>query len=150
VRGDGITLCRRRVRLVEGAKGGGATKAILVAEDDSAARALVKDALSEVPQSVVTAVADGAMLLEMLATVHPDLIVLDVNMPGLSGLDVYRLVRERENGAMVPVLFVTAEEHTRAKDLQGPFRWLTKPYEVDDLVRTAAELLGVDPSEVVG
>jgi two-component system phosphate regulon response regulator PhoB len=133
----------------QGAKGGGATKTILVAEDDGAARALVKDALSEVPQSVVTAVEDGAMLLEMLSTVHPDLIVLDVNMPGLSGIDVYRLIREREGISTVPVLFVTAEEHARAKELQGPFRWLTKPYDVNDLVRTAAELLDVDPSELV-
>jgi CheY-like chemotaxis protein len=149
VRSDGITHYRRHGRLVEGAKGGGATKAILVAEDDSAARALVKEALSEVPQSVVTAVEDGAMLLELLGTVNPDLIVLDVNMPGLSGFDVYRLIREREGSATVPVLFVSAQERTQARDLQGPFSWLSKPYDVDDLVRAAAELLGVDPSELV-
>ncbi len=125
-------------------------KTILVAEDDTAARALVKDALSEVPQAVVTAVEDGAMLLEMLDTVHPDLIVLEVNMPGLSGFDVYRLIREREDGAAVPVLFVTAQEQAESKDLPGPFRWLAKPYNVDDLVRMAAEMVGVDPSELLG
>src|SRR5579871_4087111 len=123
---------------------------MLVAEDDDAARGLVKDALSEIPQAVVTAVEDGAKLLEMLGTVHADLIVLDVNMPGLSGLDVYRLIREREERATVPVLFVTAEEHRRAKDIEGPFRWLTKPYDIDDLVSIVAELLGVDSLELLG
>src|SRR5690348_3974399 len=79
-------------------------KAILVAEDDASARELVKDALSEVPEWVVTAVEDGAKLLEMLGTVNPSLIVLDVNMPGLSGLEVYRLLRQAEGGSSVPVL----------------------------------------------
>ncbi|HKC73898.1 MAG TPA: response regulator, partial [Chloroflexota bacterium] len=83
-------------------------KAILVVEDDQATRLLLRDTLSEVEGWVVTVVEDGAKALEALNSVQPHLIVLDVNMPGLDGLAVYRLLRERANLAEVPVLFVTA------------------------------------------
>lgn len=120
-------------------------KVILVAEDDKAARGLLKDALSEVEGWVVTAVENGAKLLELLDTVQPQLIVLDVNMPGISGIEVYHVVRERTT-AEVPVIFVTAEQARRAGELDGSFRWLAKPFDVDVLIGTAADLLGEDAS----
>lgn len=116
-------------------------KAILVAEDDKAARGLLKEVLSEVEGWFVTAVEDGAKLLELLDKVQPRLIVLDVNMPGVNGFEVYRLVRER-TAVEVPVIFVTAEQPRRVGELDGTFRWLAKPFDVDVLIGTAADLLG--------
>ena len=130
-----------RLAMVDEAPGHEDMKAILVAEDDKAARALLKDALSEVEGWVVTAVENGAKLLDLLDTVQPHLIVLDVNMPGISGIEVYRLVRER-TAFEVPVIFVTAEQPRRASELSGSFRWLAKPFDVDVLIGTAVNLLG--------
>jgi two-component system response regulator MprA len=125
-------------------------KAILVVEDDQATRTLLKDALSAVEGWVVTAVADGAKALEALSSVQPHLIVLDVNMPGLDGLEVYRLLRARGGLAEVPVLFVTAEPPASLDGVHGPHRYLAKPFDVDDLLVAAAALLGVEPPDVVG
>ena len=130
------------------ATGEGAMRVILVADDDAGARAVLAEALAEVPGWVVTAVGDGTAVLDLLETVHPSLLVLHVRMPGLSGLDVYRLLRER--GSRVPVLFVTAEERWRRHAVEGPHRWLMKPFDLDDLIGSAAALLGQEPPESVG
>ncbi len=119
-------------------------RAILVDDDDAGTRTLMKEALSEVSGWVVTVVNDGSRVLETLETVHPDLIVLDVRMPGLSGLEVNRMLRER--GCWVPVLFVTAEGRWR-QTVDGPHRWLMKPFDIDDLIGTAAALLDQEPPD---
>ena|SRR5437764_9650130 len=125
-------------------------KAILVVEDDQATRMLLKDTLSEVEGWVVTAVEDGAKALEALNRVQPHLIVLDVNMPGLDGFEVYRLLRERDGLAEVPVLFVTAAPPASLNGMTGQHRYLAKPFDVDDLVAGAAALLGVEPPDILG
>ncbi len=125
-------------------------KAILVAEDDATARALLVDLFGAIEGWVVTAVEDGAKALAVLETLQPDLIVLDVNMPGLDGISVYRELRERSGMADIPVLFVTAAPRPQAADLDGPYRWLAKPWNMTDLLAVAAELLGADPDVVVG
>ena len=125
-------------------------KAILVVEDDQATRILLRDALSEVEGWVVTVVEDGAKALEALNNVQPHLIVLDVNMPGLDGLEVYRLLRERAGLAEVPVLFVTAAPPASMDGMTGQHRYLAKPFDVDDLIVAAAEMLGVEPPDIIG
>jgi DNA-binding response OmpR family regulator len=125
-------------------------KAILVVEDDQATRTLLRDTLSEVEGWVVTVVEDGAKALEALNTVQPHLIVLDVNMPGLDGFEVYRLLRERAGLEEVPVLFVTAAPPASMDDMTGRHRYLAKPFDVDDLIAAAAEMLGVEPPDVIG
>lgn len=125
-------------------------KAILVAEDDATARTLLVDMFGEIAGWVVTAVEDGAKALAVLETLQPDLIVLDVNMPGLDGISVYRQLRERRGMSEIPVLFVTGEQRPRRDDLDGAYRWLAKPWNVTDLLSAAAELLGTDPADVVG
>lgn len=119
-------------------------------DDDRATRTLLKDALSEVEGWIVTAVEDGALALEMLNSVQPHLVVLDVNMPGIDGLELYRLLREREGLTGVPVLFVSAAPAEAVHKLDGHVHYLPKPFDVDNLVGTAATLMGVEPPDIVG
>jgi len=125
-------------------------KAILVAEDDATARGLLVEVLSDIGGWIVTAVDDGAKALAALDTLHPDLILLDVNMPGLDGITVYRQLRTLPGMADVPVLFVTGEPRPRDAAFTGPCRWLAKPWNITDLLTAAAELLGGDPAAVLG
>jgi len=121
-------------------------KVILVAEDDQATRELVREVLSSVPAWVVTAVEDGIEALERLDTVIPDLLVLDVHMPGFSGLEVYRLLRQREGMVKVPVLFVSGEKPAQT-DLPVGTCWLSKPFNATELVLTVAYLLGEEVAD---
>ncbi len=117
-------------------------KAILVVEDDQAVRYLLTESLSETEGWSVTAVEDGAKALAVLDTIRPDLVILDVRLPGMDGFEVYRLIRERADMAEVPVLFASAERRPRADKLVGPFQWLRKPFDLAGLDAAVTDLLG--------
>ena len=115
---------------------------ILVVEDDEAVRTLLRAALGENDNWTVTAVANGAEALAFLDSVRPHLIVLDVTMPGIDGLTVYKHIRAREALSTVPVLFLSAMSSQRAASLEGPFTWMSKPFDINDLETTIEDLLG--------
>ena len=117
--------------------------AILVVDDDEPIRTLLVEALSSESDTwSATSAEDGAHALAVLDTVRPNLIILDVNMPGLNGIEVYRLLREREDARTTPVLFISANRSPASvKGLEGPFRWLTKPFNLDEFVEVVTNLL---------
>ncbi len=120
-------------------------KAILVAEDDEAVRSLLADTLSEIDGWFVTTVANGNQAITVLETLHPDLVMLDVQMPERDGIEVYRILRMRTSLAAVPVLFVSAETPARTSGLQGIFYWLAKPFDLDDLYAVVTAILAGQP-----
>ena len=119
--------------------------AVLVVDDDPTIRMLLTDAFTDRGGWTVTAVADGPAALAALDTLHPALIVLDVGLPGLDGIALYRLLRQREGLGAVPVLFVTAANRARSDGLEGSFRWLAKPFRLADLDAAVDALLGRGP-----
>lgn len=124
-------------------------KTILVAEHDGATSWALEQVLGEVDRWTVTTVPTGAALLEALASVRPDLILLTVYLPGLDGVQVYRLLRERVGMEDIPVLFVTTDpERVRDADLDGNFSILPKPFSIDNLIARVAEMLGEPKPEI--
>lgn len=81
---------------------------VLVADDDRDIRDLVSFKLRQAGFEVITA-EDGAGALAAVAEQHPDLAVLDISMPGLSGLDVTRKLRADPASRTVPVVLLTAK-----------------------------------------
>jgi DNA-binding response OmpR family regulator len=78
----------------------------------------------------VTVVHNGAAALDWLASERPDLVILDVYMPVVSGLDVCRRMRERHETRLIPVMFLTAAAGARdvaAGHSAGSDLYLTKP-----------------------
>ena len=117
---------------------------ILVADDEAVLRALVRATLSSAGYDVLEA-ADGDEALELARSARPDLIVLDLMMPGKSGLDVLRELRADPELAATPVVMLTAR--TRAADREaaaeaGADRFLAKPFSPRELVRIVADVLG--------
>ncbi|MGI6783427.1 MAG: response regulator transcription factor [Aminivibrio sp.] len=107
---------------------------ILVAEDDRAIRTAVADLLASEGYEVTEA-ADGSEALELYREIAPDLVLLDVMMPGMSGYDVCRAIR-RENPA-VPVVMVTAkgQEVDRVVGLElGADDYIVKPFSMAELL----------------
>src|SRR2546423_13186194 len=68
-------------------------KRVLVAEDDPDTAAVIKATLEERLAITVDHVTNGALVLDHISTTHPDLLILDVSMPGLNGIDVFDLIR---------------------------------------------------------
>ncbi|TMC71673.1 MAG: response regulator [Chloroflexi bacterium] len=118
-------------------------KHVLVADDDSDMAQLIKAMLEERLSVIVDHVANGALVLDQITATHPDLVILDVSMPGLNGIDVFDLLRGSAALIDVPVLFLTAvpdrAEHAFAH--LGITDVMAKPFDADALVRRVDDLL---------
>jgi two-component system OmpR family response regulator len=114
---------------------------ILVVDDEEFIRDLVGSAL-RLSNFEVAVAADGATALNTVAKFLPDLIILDVNMPGLDGFEVCR--RLRRDGDQTPVVFLTARGDVEDRLIgftKGGDDYLTKPFSLEELVaRTRAVL----------
>jgi two-component system response regulator MprA len=107
---------------------------LLVVDDDASLRRMLARTL-EAEGYAVEAVADGGGALVALERAAPDVVVLDVAMPGLDGIAVCR--RLRDKGLAVPVLMLTARDavEDRVAGLQaGADDYLVKPFAVEELV----------------
>lgn len=79
---------------------------LLLVEDDQALLNMYKETLEEGKYEVITA-SDGVSALDMALDQHPDLILLDLSLPKLNGLDVMDKLREDSWGAKVPIIILT-------------------------------------------
>lgn len=87
-------------------------------------------------------VADGSAALAALAAEHFDLVILDLNLPDMDGLDVLRSLRSRESGASVLVLSARVEPDDRVRGLDlGADDYMIKPFDVDELEARVRMLL---------
>jgi len=114
---------------------------ILVAEDDAHIRNGLRDALQDEGYEVVAA-RNGDQALGSFRQGDCALVILDVMMPGMSGFDVCREIRRRDNA--VPILFLTAksEEIDKVIGLElGADDYLTKPFGVREMLARVAALL---------
>lgn len=117
---------------------------ILICEDEAPLRELMRAILDG--DYRFAEAADGRAALALARELEPDLVVLDLMLPGENGLDVLRELRSAEVTGDVPVVVVTAwtgEEHRRAAFEAGADRFLPKPFEPDDLTAAVEELLAV-------
>jgi len=117
-------------------------KVVVIGEDDEPIAVLLRDAISDEPGYQAVVVADGALVLETVRQVHADLLILDIMMPGLNGLEVYDRVREDAGVREMPVLFVSAnvpqfDREFRARNITSV---LTKPFDLNDLLQRVRSL----------
>jgi two-component system cell cycle response regulator DivK len=116
---------------------------VLVVEDNPKNLKLLRDVLDHSGYHVVAATTgeDGARLA---GEVEPDLILMDLQLPGIDGTEALRRIRSTARGASVPVLAVTASamdaDRNRALD-HGFDGYVQKPLSVRDLLRQVRDLL---------
>lgn len=119
-----------------------ATK-ILVADDDLEILALVARHLSSLPASIVEA-SDGEEALRLARREKPNLVVLDVMMPGMSGWEVCRAIREDASLNETGVIMLTGigeRLNEMTSPLYGADGFLDKPFELGDLEEKVREVL---------
>src|SRR3954468_4725342 len=118
-------------------------KYVLIAEDDPAIAELISEAVCDNLYVACHAVANGALVPDAIAARRPDLLILDVALPGLSGLDVFDLVRSDTRYEGIPILFLTAmpEKAATAFSTTGTHRVMGKPFDVDALIAAVDEMV---------
>ncbi len=111
-------------------------KVVVIGEDDEPIARLLHDAVNDEPAYQAVIVPDGALVLETVRQVHADLLILDVMMPGLSGLEVYDRVKADPDVKTMPVLFVTAAstDYSRQFRERGIRDVIAKPFDINDLL----------------
>ena len=114
---------------------------VLVVEDDSALREFLCTALAD--EFEVAGAVSGEEAVDLARTLQPDVVLLDVMLPGLSGLDVVRTIRSDPTLKDTPVLVMTAFSEIDANDAEaaGANRFLAKPFDLNELTAAVRDLL---------
>jgi DNA-binding response OmpR family regulator len=128
----------------------GAVRHVLVADDEPHIGRIIKMKLENGPFRVTLAY-DGQEALDILERESDiDLVILDLMMPRLSGMDVLRIVRQRAKWDNLPCIILTAaggEQHQRDALKTGATDFLTKPFSPKKLYAQVARLTGVKLDE---
>lgn len=129
---------------VPGLDGGIVEKAtVLVADDSNTLRSVVEGVLTDNGYGVVTA-SDGVESVQQFYTSRPDLVILDLSMPKLSGYLVCRLIKEDWSASHVPIIILTSHDSGTDRfwsQQSGAELYLTKDFGPSDLVESVAKLL---------
>lgn len=116
---------------------------ILLVEDEEDIRTIAQIALEEIGKFTVQYCGSGKEALERVETFKPDLILLDVMMPGMDGLTVLQKLRKKPDFVHIPVVFMTAKvqanEITQYRVL-GAADVITKPFDPLTLAQTLREI----------
>jgi DNA-binding response OmpR family regulator len=130
------------------------TRRVLLVEDDADIALSLKHNLEREGGFDVTVAPDGERALQAVAARPPDLIVLDLNLPGMDGLEICRRLRRSEATASIPIVMVTARiaEADKISGLDlGADDYITKPFSVKEvLARVRAVLRRTDRTEGEG
>jgi len=120
-------------------------KKILLVDDERDLVFYTKLFLEEKGYEILEAY-DGRQALDVLDAETPDLVILDVAMPRLSGWDVLRIMQDDERMKEIPVLMLTAraEDADKAKGWELGVTWYqTKPFELDELALVIDRILAI-------
>ncbi|TVR01455.1 MAG: response regulator [Deltaproteobacteria bacterium] len=123
---------------------------VLIADDDPDIRRILRTHLEEHCGSVLVA-ANGDEALETILVEQPDLVILDVMMPGLNGWEICRYVREKEGLGHVGILMLTAigqEVNAMTAPLYGADEYLDKPFLLDAVDEALERVLSIRDERV--
>lgn len=117
---------------------------VLVVDDSKVMRDMVTACLRPDPKIVVTQASSGLEAIEKLSMQRFDLVVLDLNMPDIGGLEVVEFVRGQDKLRELPIIIVTTrgDEASRASVLRaGANKYLTKPFTPDAILGEVSALM---------
>lgn len=123
---------------------------VLVVDDSKVMRDMVVACLRPYPESRFTQASSGLEAIEQLSLKPYDLLVLDLNMPDIGGIEVVEFVRGQDHLRALPIIIVTTrgDEASRERALRaGADRFMTKPFTPDSIQGAARDLLEKRPAE---
>jgi two-component system chemotaxis response regulator CheY len=119
-------------------------KNILIVDDSPTMRRMVRASLGSIPGVSFGEAGSGLEAIEQLAVADVDLMILDLNMPDMHGIEVLEFVRSHQSYERLPVIILTTrrDDTSREQALAGGATiYLTKPFTPQELILQARELL---------
>ena len=114
-------------------------RTLLYVEDNPANMQLVEQLIARRPDLLLLSARDATLGIQLARSRHPEVILMDINLPGISGLEALHILREDPATAHIPIIALSANAMPRdiEKGLQaGFFRYLTKPIRVNEFMST--------------
>jgi CheY-like chemotaxis protein len=131
---------------------GAPLRTLLYVEDNPANLKLVEQLIARRPDMRLLSARDGNTGIELARANQPEVILMDINLPGISGIEALKILREDPATARIPVVALSANAMPRdvEKGLEaGFFRYLTKPIKVNEFMETLEVALAFAAQEVV-
>ncbi len=119
-------------------------KIIMTADDSASVRQMVSFTLKQAGYGVVEAV-DGRDALEKIKTTDIQMLITDLNMPKIDGIELIREVRTLDKCRFIPIIMLTTESQTTKKmegKAAGATGWIVKPFKPDQLLAVVKKVLG--------
>jgi CheY-like chemotaxis protein len=121
------------------ARNGAAPRTLLYVEDNPANMELVVQIIARRPDMRLLSATNGALGIELARASRPDVILMDINLPGMSGIKAMQILHADTATAHIPVVAISA--NTLPRDIEsgleaGFFRYLTKPIRVNEFMDT--------------
>ena len=120
----------------------GARKVVIVVEDEPSIGALIADAISDEPGYCAIHVGGPAAAIEATKHVTPDVMVVDVRLPGMSGFELYDRLKKDPRTSRIPVLFETATGGEDVSEFRkrGIATYVKKPFDLNVIVEYVKRL----------
>ncbi len=124
------------MRTTRGQSQAGARKVVIVVEDEPAIGELIAEAISDEPGYSAIHVSGSAAALEATKHVTPDVMVVDVRLPGMSGFELYDHLKGDPRTSHIPVLFETATANDDVSEFRrrGIATYVRKPFDLNVIV----------------
>ncbi|HEX2982059.1 MAG TPA: response regulator [Ignavibacteriales bacterium] len=120
------------------------SKTIITVDDSASIRQMVNFTLQEAGYTVIEA-GDGKDALEKVNGSAVDLVITDLNMPNMDGIELIKSLRSSQNYKFVPIIMLTTEsQETKKKEGKdaGATGWIVKPFKPDQLLSVIKKVLG--------
>ena len=119
-----------------------ANKIVVVVEDDPFIGELIRETISAEPGYQASLVGDASQALALLRQVKAQLLIIDINLPGMDGYALYDAVYADESFGRAEVLFMSAGTHEQEVKKRGIAHYLAKPFDLDELLTQVKQLTG--------
>jgi PAS domain S-box-containing protein len=127
-------------------------RTLLYVEDNPANLELVEQLIARQSDIRMVSAVNGLQAIEVVRNARPDLILMDINLPGISGIEVMKILRDNPATAQIPIVALSANAMPR--DIKngleaGFYRYLTKPIKVNEFMETLNQAFEYSRKEII-
>lgn len=118
-------------------------KKIMIVDDAAFMRMTIKNCLSKAGYANLIEAADGQIAVDTYQNEHPDLVIMDITMPNLDGIQALQAIKAADPGAKVVMCSAMGQETMVVEAIQlGALDFIVKPFKPDRILQTVGKIIG--------
>lgn len=120
------------------------TRRVMTVDDSVSIRQMIVETLEDVNFDVLEA-EDGQDAMDLLEKESVDLVITDLNMPRMDGIELIKKIRNNPDHRFIPIIMLTTESAREKKEMgrnAGATGWIVKPFDAESLLRVVKKVIG--------